>query len=73
MSIVGETLACRQKSRNVQDRYAVAVVKEPTRRQKQIPVVPPRLQGICHGKYIAYVLFLRRGGLAVPQGIVHVF
>ena len=27
MSIVGETLACRQKSRNVQDRYAVAVVK----------------------------------------------
>ena len=25
MSIVGETLACRQKSRNIQDRYAVAV------------------------------------------------
>ena len=30
MSIVGETLACRQKSRNVQDRYAVAVVRTDT-------------------------------------------
>ena len=30
MSIVGETIACRQKSRNVQDRYAVAVVRTDT-------------------------------------------
>ena len=30
MSIVGETLVCRQKSRNVQDRYAVAVVRTDT-------------------------------------------
>ena len=30
MSIVGETLACRQKSRNVQDRYAMAVVRTDT-------------------------------------------
>ena len=43
MSIVGETLACRQKSRNVQDRYEVTVVRTDTETDT-VPVVPPRLQ-----------------------------
>ena len=56
MSIVGETLAA---VRSLETFKTVTrwLWLEPTRRQKQIPVVPPRLQGICHGNILPMFSF----------------
>ena len=55
-SFIGEELSCQREDGNVQDMYAVAVIKELRGRKAVVGHLPRQISMVCH-------LFLRKGSV----------